>query len=114
MLGFIRSVPQVWDETRVLEGSKIGEFVAFARRSGENWYVGIMNCSNKKAEYELDLSFLGDGDYRASLYYDLEGSRRANRVETGKTVKRNNKIPILMQPGGGFVGIFSKPREYTK
>jgi alpha-glucosidase len=31
--------PSTWDETRAL-GGRIGEYVAVARRSGQDWYVG--------------------------------------------------------------------------
>jgi alpha-glucosidase len=33
----------VWDETIVLPQSDIGELAAFARRSGRNWFVGVLN-----------------------------------------------------------------------
>jgi len=39
----IKTIPTVWDETIVLRPSEIGEVAAFARRSGDVWFVGIMN-----------------------------------------------------------------------
>ena len=39
----IKSIPSVWDETRVLPPSAIGEAAVFARRSGERWFVGALN-----------------------------------------------------------------------
>jgi alpha-glucosidase len=34
----IKSIPAVWDETRVLSMSEIGELAAFARRTGRTWF----------------------------------------------------------------------------
>jgi len=42
-LEFLRAVPSTWDETVPLERKKIAEYVAVARRSGKDWYVGAMS-----------------------------------------------------------------------
>ena len=68
-LPFLRVVPTVWDQTRVLPGSEIGELAAFARKSGKNWFVGILNGGREKT-YTLDLSTLGIRNNRAVLYHD--------------------------------------------
>jgi len=39
----IKAIPAVWDDTIVLPESEIGELAGFARRSGDTWFVGIMN-----------------------------------------------------------------------
>jgi alpha-glucosidase len=39
----IKSIPSVWDETRVLPPSATGELAPFARRSGDRWFVATMN-----------------------------------------------------------------------
>ena len=36
-LDFLRAVPTVWDETRVLDGA-VGEHIVMARRSGKKWF----------------------------------------------------------------------------
>src|SRR5204863_2109260 len=38
----IKSLPTVWDETRVLPSSEIGQLALFARRSGDRWFVAAM------------------------------------------------------------------------
>ena len=38
---FLRPVPTVWDETRVLD-ARIGDYVVVARRKGQDWFVGAM------------------------------------------------------------------------
>lgn len=44
---FMSKVPSVWDETIALEG-KIGDFLAVARRSGEEWFIGAINDENAR------------------------------------------------------------------
>jgi len=66
---FFREVPTVWDETRVLEG-KIGEYATIARRSGENWFIGMINA-NQPRQTSLPLDFLSPNRaYDATIYYD--------------------------------------------
>src|SRR5262245_40816875 len=65
---FLGPVPTVWDETRVLD-ARIGEYVAIARRSGRQWYVGAMTNWTAR-ELELDCSFLPAGGFRMDAYQD--------------------------------------------
>ena len=103
-----------WDETRVLDGSEMGTFVAFARRSGQDWYVAVLNCREKQKTYSIPLAFLGAGDYEATLYHDAPGPRTSVRIEAGHSVDKGDTISVQLKGGGGFVGRFAKPGEYTK
>jgi alpha-glucosidase len=68
-LAFFKAVPTVWDETRVLQG-EIGRFIAVARRSGEDWYIGVMNAE-KRRSISVPLKFLRPGQpYLADIYAD--------------------------------------------
>jgi alpha-glucosidase len=68
-LEFFDRVPVVWDETRVLEG-RIGESAVIARRSGDQWFVGIMQSGAARV-FEVPLSFLsGKGAFTARIYRD--------------------------------------------
>ena len=98
---FIASVPEVWDETRVLDG-KVSDYVAIARRSGDTWFVGAMTDWDAR-DLELDLSFLPAGKYQIEIFMDGINADRAARdykrvVEdfTPGTVKMH------MAPGGGW------------
>ena len=113
-LPLIRTMPPVWDETRVLDGSEMGTFVAFARRSGQDWYVAVLNCREKQKTYSIPLAFLGAGDYEATLYHDAPGPRTSVRIEAGHSVDKGDTISVQLKGGGGFVGRFAKPGEYTK
>jgi alpha-glucosidase len=114
LLHLIRTMPSVWNETRVLEGSAIGKLVAYARRSNRDWYVAILNCDDQETSYELSLSFLGDGDYAATLYHDREQARAAMRIESGSVMNKKQQISVRLQSGGGFVATLHKPKEYKE
>ncbi|MBN1845991.1 MAG: glycoside hydrolase family 97 catalytic domain-containing protein [Sedimentisphaerales bacterium] len=102
----LRSIPSVWDETRVLPESEIGELAALARRTAKVWFVGIMNGSATEAKtYALDLSFLGPGSYRAILLGDDPGRPDAFQRRS-QSVKAGDSLEVKMNPGGGFVGMF--------
>jgi alpha-glucosidase len=100
-LEVIKHIKSVWDETIVLPGSDIGELAAFARRSGEDWFVGIINGGDAK-NYSLDLSFLGSGTYKAVKVNDVKDTPAEMNVEN-ITVKKGEKIEVNMEKGGGFV-----------
>ena len=57
----IKSIPSVWDETRVLPPSEIGELALFARRSGTTWFVAAMNGPTART-VKVPLSFLPKGE----------------------------------------------------
>jgi alpha-glucosidase len=66
---FIRQVPVTWDETLALDG-KIGDYVAIARRKGENWYIGSITDETAR-NLQVNLSFLiPDQIYQATSYRD--------------------------------------------
>ncbi len=68
-LDAIRAMPVLWDETRVLAPSRIGELAAFARRAGKEWWVGVINGGGPRS-VELPMDFLGDGTWVADRYAD--------------------------------------------
>lgn len=100
--GFIRQVPVTWDQTIALDG-KIAEYIVMARRHDNEWYVGAMTNWTPR-ELEIDLSFLGEGNYQMEVFRD-----GANAAKVGRDYKRellpvpdNRKIKIRMAPGGGW------------
>lgn len=62
-------VPTVWDDTRVIHG-EIGRYISIARRSGREWYVGILTNTEAR-RLEVPLGFLDAGrKYLAHVYSD--------------------------------------------
>jgi alpha-glucosidase len=107
----IQEIPSIWDETVVLPVSEIGELAAFARRSGDTWFLAVTNGPSART-IEVDLSFLDasergrDPGYFATLVSD---SGKADAVEIErKTMSRGDSLFITMRSGGGFVGRFSR------
>jgi alpha-glucosidase len=107
-LRFITGVPTVFDETRALDGS-VGEYVAIARRKGDEWYVGAMTNWSAR-DPTLDLSFLPAGSYQASVIRDGINADRDGTDYVAETVPvtRDSKLAIHLAPGGGWVAKISR------
>ena len=100
----IKSIPSVWDETIVLPQSEIGELAVFARRTGDRWFVGIMNGLTGRTIH-VSLGFLRGGKYRAMLVRDQENEPAAVTIEN-QSVSHRDSLLIKMRAGGGFVARF--------
>ncbi len=97
----------MWDETVVL-GGEIARYVSIARRNGKGgergeWYVGAMTNWDAR-ELTLDLSFLGEGEWRAEVFKDGINADKAARDYKKETIEipADRKLTINMAPGGGF------------
>jgi alpha-glucosidase len=101
-LEFMAEIPTVWDETRGLCG-EVGKYIALARRTGEDWYVGGMTDWNNRT-LTLDLSFLPQGVYSVELYRDgVNADRRASDYKKEVfDLPLNGLLKVNMAPGGGF------------
>jgi alpha-glucosidase len=100
----IKTIPPVWDETVVLPQSEIGELAGFARRSGDAWFVGIMNGLTGRT-IRVPLKFLGSQKYKAVLVRDQMDNPAAIKMEN-VSVGRGESLTIRMRAGGGFVAKF--------
>ncbi|MDR0428068.1 MAG: glycoside hydrolase family 97 protein [Dysgonamonadaceae bacterium] len=100
---FISAVPTVWDNTISLD-AEVGKYVAIARQSGNDWYVGALTDWNAR-EMELNLSFLGEGNFKGEVYKDGINADRAARDYKKEIIDipANRILPVSMAPGGGYV-----------
>jgi len=98
---FLEALPSVWDETRVLPGSKIGDLAVLARRRGGEWFVGAVNGGPARA-YPLDLSFLAGLKWDATVIADGADSPLAVRG-WHEAVTPAGRLNLKMLSGGGFV-----------
>jgi alpha-glucosidase len=105
---FLKEVPTVWDETRVLQ-AKVGDYILMARRKGETWYVGAMTDWSPRS-LELDLSFLPAGNFTIQVWKDgVNADRHAADFQQEKqNVSASSIMKIEMAPGGGWAAIISK------
>ncbi len=105
---FLKIVPTVWDDTRFISGYP-GEYVALARRNGDQWFIGIMNNSiGKKQEFKLD--FLPEGTYEMNCWADSEASDKdpkSLRIEK-KMIKSGELFKVVLAGNGGFVATLKK------
>lgn len=100
-LDVLKALPSVWDETRVLAGSEIGQFAAFARSSGDQWFVGAINGLTPRRE-NIALSFLGSGDYRMIELADDPNHNDAF-IRTERIVNRQGTAILSLRKDGGYV-----------
>lgn len=101
---FIAEMPTCWDETKVLCG-RMGEYCAIARRSGNAWYVGVLNGWQER-DLELDLSFIG-ADVELCAWVDGVNAER-NATDYDVRVVRTDadgKLTVHLASGGGWTGI---------
>jgi alpha-glucosidase len=105
---FLREVPTVWDETRVLDG-KVGDYILIARRFGDTWYLGAMTDWSPR-EMELNLNFLETGNYSMQIWKDgVNAHRHASDFENEDLpVSGSTTMKIQMAPGGGWAAIIRK------
>lgn len=98
---FIAAVPTVWDETVALKG-KVGSYIAIARRKGQSWYVGAMTGWTAM-DMEIDLSFLGDGNYKAEIFRDGINADKigTDYVKEIQDVPSDKKLKVKLASGGG-------------
>ena len=101
-LKFIAEIPTVWDETKGLCG-EVGKYIAMARRSGDDWYVGAMTDWSSR-ELVLDLTFIPEGSYQVEIYRDGANAHRIARDYNKEIVDlpSDRKLTVKMAPGGGF------------
>jgi alpha-glucosidase len=112
-LHFVRSVPVVWDETRVLPGSVIGETVIFARRKGDEWYVAALNCRETAQTLALDLAPLGISGKELTVYRDRGGKVGAEIVTGIRGPAAGGRFRESLPAGGGFIAHFGPARDYA-
>ncbi|MGV8096799.1 MAG: glycoside hydrolase family 97 protein [Mangrovibacterium sp.] len=105
---FLKVVPTTWDDTRFIGGYP-GEYIALARRSGDVWFLGIINNSISK-EIEIKTSFLPEGDYEIESFSDTNLSEQdpkdvrigTERIYGGKILK------VSLATNGGYAAIIRK------
>lgn len=128
ILPILRTMPTQWSETRILDGSDIGELSLMARKANvegkQNWYVAAMNGGDAKT-VSVDLSFLGNGAFTLTkVIDDIEGGeisimssdpRKVGKKEisvlpfqvSSKTVTSNTSLSMKMAKNGGGVFVFT-------
>jgi alpha-glucosidase len=96
------AIAPVWDETRILPGSEPGKIVAEARRSGQQWFVAVIN-GGEATTLDISLNFLGPGSWKSIQLRDTEDKPDAwDRQEDKATPKDHIRLHLAAR--AGFVG----------
>ncbi|WP_222103925.1 glycoside hydrolase family 97 protein [Mucilaginibacter corticis] len=100
---FVKNVPTVWDETKVLNAEP-GQYLTLARRHGNDWYIGTINNSQPR-KLTIPLNFLPDGTYKAEVYQDdNETTKDPNHLtKQNSTLKNGDILTAPLGCGGGQV-----------
>ena len=104
---FIKDVPADWSESIYLDAEP-QDYIVAARRAkgGDSWWIGGITDEDAR-DYELALDFLEpDRTYTATIYADAPDADYLTNPEayviTTQEVKKGDKLPMHMAPGGGF------------
>ena len=100
---FLKDVPAAWDETKFIDGFP-GKYIFIARRKGNQWFLGGLTGQDTTRKYNLDLSFLGSGVYKATVICD--GSRSRSFKTYNQSLTAAGKLKITLQKYGGFAAQF--------
>lgn len=105
-LDFLKIVPTVWDETKVLSGT-VGEHIVVARRTGASWFLGALNNAHRRVK-TIKLDFLGEGNWQLRWWHDHpESSENAELMQfEERTVTARDTLDLRLQRSGGAVAQF--------
>ncbi len=100
-LEFFDNVPTVWDDTKVVDDA-MGEHIAIARRSGSEWFLGVLNGDEAYVE-TIATKFLEAGKaYVASVYTDDESVETETHVKCAKYIVYGwDNMTFNLVAGGG-------------
>ncbi len=98
---FLRDIPTVWDDTKLLRGYP-GKEAIMARRDNQNWYIAGINGEEKEKKTTISLDFLTE-KVRYQLILVADGSHDMIFSTSHQVVDRTDSIDIKMLRRGGFV-----------
>lgn len=101
---FIKDYKADCDESIVLD-AEVGEYIAIARRAGEEWFIGATTNENSRT-LNVSFDFLPEGEYIACIYKDAAdadwiSNPAAFEVKEEK-VNSTSVLTLPMAAGGGF------------
>jgi alpha-glucosidase len=100
---FLRIVPTVWDDTRVLDGA-VGEYLVMARQSGDDWFLGALT-NGQSRDLKIKLDFLAPGTWKMQQWKD--GPDAAQNAEDlaveDRSVQAGDTVELHLAPAGGAV-----------
>jgi alpha-glucosidase len=101
----IKDIPAVWDETKVLPQSAIGELAGYVRRKGNKWFLAVMNGPAPK-KLTIPLDFLPPGEHKTIVVKDDGNNGASVKVEL-RNYSNVGVIDLDLVAGGGYIAEFS-------
>lgn len=99
--GFLRRLPEVWEDVRFIDGFP-GKFVVLARKGDGCWFVAGINGEKEAKTFTLDLSQITKCSMQGTLIADGEGGNLSFRKEAVK-LGADKKFQVTLPATGGFV-----------
>jgi alpha-glucosidase len=111
---FLKIVPTVWDETRVLDAA-VGEHLVMARRHGDRWFLGALTDRSAR-DLPVKLDFLGPGSWTLRLWKDAPDSDTVGEhlVTERRTVTAADTWMLHLARAGGAVAGFEPASSALK
>lgn len=106
LFSLLTQIPKTWDKTIALDGN-INEYLLLARKSRNNWYLAAMTNGDERT-LMADLSFLGEGNYKATMVCDgINANKIAKeyKITTQKVTAATKLVLKLAKGGGAFVKV---------
>jgi alpha-glucosidase len=105
---FLKIVPTIWDDTRVLDGQP-AEHLVMVRRSGDDWFLGALTDSTAR-KMPVKLDFLGPGQWKMRLWKDApESDVNAAHLEVEeRSVTSADTVALRLAQAGGCVAHFQR------
>lgn len=96
---FIKHLPVVWDDTKLLSGYP-SEKVVIARKSGDNWYIAGLNGTESIKTLNVNLDFVQERIQSIQLFSDIANGKQ---MKIENLSSDNKELNLECQPRGGFV-----------
>ena len=105
-LDFLKVVPTVWDDTRVLDAA-VGEHLVMARRHGGWWFLGALTDRSAR-DLPVKLDFLERGSWILKLWKDAPDSGTVGEplVIEERVVTAADVLALHLARAGGAVATF--------
>ena len=104
---FLKIVPTVWDDTKVLDG-EVGRHLVMVRRSNKDWFLGALTDRSRR-NISIKLDFLTPGKWKMSLWKDAADAKvQGQHLDLEeRIVTAGEKLKLSLAPAGGAVARFT-------
>lgn len=97
---FLKTVPNAWDDIKMLEGYP-GKDVVIARRKGTGWYIGGITSEIRERRKTIKFDFLPEGaKYKITLIAD--GKHDKDFSTQYLVVDKSSSVDVRLLRRGGF------------